>query len=335
MSTMIPIIALEEHYMDPILMSSSSNSSSPIYKMPEQITNKLKALDQSRTQDLIRNGISLQILSHVPSHASVPETKAANDRLSQHVQQNSDQYRAFAHLPMHSPVEAAEELHRCVTESGFVGALIDNHMDGRFYDDPHFWPVFEAAEKLGTVIYIHPTFAAEEMSSALYTGNYSEKTGTMLGAYGFGWHVDTGLQILRLFQSGFFEKYPKIKIILGHMGETLPYLIDRILSNPAFQKGAGVGKEGSQLVQRDLRTVWNENIWFTTSGMFSLAPMRCLLGTVKRDRILLSIDYPFSKNEQGREFLDRLGASGLVTEDELRDMAHGNAERLLGIQVAQ
>ena len=328
---MIPLITLEEHYLDAELMSDPLNASSPMHAMPSATLSKLSSLSRNRIESLESNGIKIQVLSHTPIHVTPVLAREANDRLSLKIKGN-DKYRAFALLPVSHPDEASKELERCINQHGFKGALIDNHVQGRFYDDPFFWPIFEKAQEMDKPIYIHPTFASPQMLDSTYKGNYPSQTATMLGAFGFGWHVDTGLAILRLFHSGFFDRFPKIKIILGHMGETLPFLFDRITHQPFFQPGFKIGQ--AQIpAQRGFKAVWDENLWFTTSGMFSLAPFKCLLGTVKKDRIMISVDYPFSRNEQGRGFVEEIQNSGLVSEAELLDMTHRNAARLLGLEM--
>lgn len=226
-------------------------------------------------------------------------------------------------LPMHEPPAAADELQRCIKTHGFVGALINNHVNGKFYDDPTYWPVFERAVELDVPIYLHPTFPADEMAKH-YKGNYSDQTALLLGTAGWSWHTETGLHILRLFASGLFDKHPKLKIIIGHMGEMLPFALDRILPlSRAFGKR-----------ERDLLTVWNENIWVTTSAYFTLAPLACLLRMCKIERIMYSVDYPFSSNEQGVPFVEAMQESDLVSDEQLQMICYKNAETLLGVKAS-
>ncbi|THZ85327.1 hypothetical protein D6C84_03386, partial [Aureobasidium pullulans] len=234
-------------------------------------------------------------------------------------------YAAFALLPMASPSAAASELERCVKQHKFVGALINNHCNGTFYDGESFRPVFAKAEELDVPIYIHPTFAADEWMPH-YRGNFGEKAAIMMSIAAWGWHSETGLHVLRLWASGLFDEYPKLKIIIGHMGEMLPYQLDRIISTSA--SWAPDNKRG-------LEQVWKENFWITTSGMFSLAPLSCLLKMCERDRILYSVDYPFSGNEKGLQFIQEVEASGMVSKEELEMICFKNAEKLLGVHLPQ
>lgn len=210
-----------------------------------------------------------------------------------------------------------------VEEHSFVGALIDNQLDdGQMYDNSKFWPVFEQAEKLDVPIYIHPTYPGGDLQDH-YKGNFPDTTAKMLGTFSWGWHSETGLHILRLFAAGLFDKYPKLKIVIGHMGEFLPYMFER------FVKTAHVWGDW----KRDLRTVWNENLWITTSGHFALPPFECLVKTFPVDKVLYSVDYPFSTNERGLEFVREIEASGILTDDQLQGFCYRNAERLLKVKL--
>ena len=236
-----------------------------------------------------------------------------------------EQLAAFALIPLSHPLKAAEELTRCVSQVGFRGALINNHYRGESLDNPKFWPVFETAEKLDFPIYIHPALPIEHAVNARFTGNYPAAVSRTLAGNGWAWHADTGMAFLRLYLSGLFDAYPKVKVVLGHMGEMLPYQLDRIIQ--VFSRVAGTAG-----LKRQLRQVIDENLWITTSGMFSLHPMACLLNVIKRDRLMFSVDYPQSSNELGRKFIDDLEQSGMVTRSELEDIAYKNAARLLKLQ---
>ncbi|KAJ4468604.1 2-amino-3-carboxymuconate-6-semialdehyde decarboxylase [Lentinula edodes] len=318
MSPLPPVITLEEHYAAPNLLALRPLDEFS-YVLP-----KLINLDEERITDMDAGAVTLQVLSHVATAVPSPDlARSTNDELYATIQKHPKRFAAFAILPMADPSDAAAELSRATKDLHFVGALIDNHLDGRFYDDVFFWPVFERAQELDVPIYIHPTFPAENTKQQ-YQGNYPESTAYMLGIAGWGWHADTGLHILRLFASGLFDKFPRLKIIIGHMGELLPFQLDRIV--PISERWGN---------QRGLRQVWRENIWVTTSGMFSLAPLACLLKMSPVKHVLFSIDYPFSKNETGKQFLEEIRKSGLVSEDDFEGIAYKNAEQLLKVKAAQ
>lgn len=317
---MLPLIALEEHYV-----SSKVRAAEKVDRyasFPSHIVNKLQSLDNERIQDLDDGHISLQVISHGPGNRMPALCTAANDELASAISKNPSRMAGFAQLPMSDPVAAIEELERCVRQLGFVGALVTSHVDGHFYDEERFWGVFEKAQELDVPIYIHPAFPVGDMVEH-YKGNYKDSIASALSAYGWGWHSETALCILRLFASGFFDKFAKIKIVIGHMGEMLPFQLERIITTTE--------RWG---LRRGLREVWTENIWITTSGMFALPPLACLLQTTSIDRVLYSVDYPFSSNEQGLAFFREVEKSGLLGAEDLEKFAFRNAETLLGVKVA-
>tara|TARA_R110002060_G_scaffold19554_1_gene26711 strand:- start:69 stop:1310 length:1242 start_codon:yes stop_codon:yes gene_type:complete len=338
---MTPFITLEEHYISRSAVKQAG--ADDLYAMfPPHIVSKLADLGTERIKDLEKGEVSLQVLSHGPIDASAEVCVGANDELAAAISKNPTRLAGFALLPMIDPKAAAAELDRCVTKLGFLGALVDNHIEGQFYDDEKFWPIFEKAEELDVPIYIHPTFASDEMLEH-YKGNYDDKIALALSAFGWGWHSETGLHILRLFSSGLFDRYPKLKIIIGHvsrndpsrkdsfenladvstqMGEMLPFQLDRCVSV----------SERFNATKRSLREVWQNNIWITTSGMFSLPPLACLLQTTSINHVLYSVDYPFSPNEKGREFIDVIKESGLMGEEDFEKFAYRNAESLLKVK---
>ena len=321
---MHPLIALEEHYLSPAFENSSKQG--PMYARfnPTLLAN-LRDLGTTRLTNLDKGKITLQVISHAAGLGQTPaEARSANDYLAAAVKENPERYAAFATLPVVDPEAAARELERCVKELGCLGALVENHApDGRYLDDKSFWPIWEMAEKLDTVIYVHPTYPSPSMAQR-YQGDWPKSVETALGAAAWGWHADTGLSTIRLFAAGIFDRYPKLKYVIGHMGEMLPFQLERILR---LERRGVLGDH-----QRGLREVWDTNIWITTSGMFSLNPMACMLRNTKHDRILYSVDYPFAMNEEGLEFVEALEKSGMVTEEEFKNICYENAERLLKIK---
>ncbi|KAI5196316.1 hypothetical protein AUEXF2481DRAFT_44980 [Aureobasidium subglaciale EXF-2481] len=322
---MPPLITLEEHYLSQNVRKhlADTGRKDPYADFPAPLIDKLTSLGPDRLSALDTGNVSIQILSHSPLNASPEECHTTNDNLASAIS-NQPRYAAFALLPMASPSAAADELERCIRAHKFVGALINNHCNGTFYDGEAYRPVFAKAEELDVPIYIHPTFAADEWMPH-YRGNFGEQAAQMMSIAAWGWHSETGLHILRLWASGLFDEFPKLKIIIGHMGEMLPYQLDRIISTSSWWAPDN---------RRGLEQVWKENFWITTSGMFSLAPLSCLLRMCASDRILYSVDYPFSGNEKGLKFVEEIEASGMMSEEELKMFCYKNAEKLLGVKVS-
>ncbi|RAH72400.1 amidohydrolase family protein [Aspergillus aculeatinus CBS 121060] len=318
---MIPLITLEEHYISRQVSEASPAAKAHYAAFPPHIRGKLESLGAGRIQDLDAGNVSLQVLSHGPGDISAALCTAVNDDLAAAIRSHPTRLAGFAMLPMSEPAAAAAELGRCVNELGFVGALIENHTNGQFYDDERFWPVFAEAQALDVPLYLHPTFAADSMME-YHRGNYDESVALALSAYGWAWHTETGLHVLRLYASGVFDRYPRLKVVIGHMGEMLPFQLERV-----FTVAERWGRE------RSFREVWRDNIWVTTSGMFSLAPLACLLQTTAIEHVLYSVDYPFSTNERGLAFFKEIEDSGLIAGEDLELFAYRNAENLLGVKV--
>ena len=209
-----------------------------------------------------------------------------------------------------------------VTNHGFLGALIHGHIRGRYLDDQFFWPVFEMAEKLDVPIYLHPKRPPQAVEDTCY-GGFETMVSEILATTGWGWHVDTGLHVLRLILGGVFDRFPKLQIIIGHMGEALPSMIWRANSElgPA-----------AKYLKRRIIDYFQQNFHVTTSGYYAApdgsidyAAFIGLLHAIGIDRILFSVDYPYSDNRACKRFLENLP----ISRDDKEKVAHLNAERLL------
>jgi len=269
------------------------------------------------------SAIDLQVLSCIPmgfdalpAAAATSLARDVNDELSAAIRANPTRLAGFAMLALKDPTNAAAELDRCVTKLGFLGALIDGTTDGLFLDDPRFLPVLEAAAHLNVPIYLHPAPPPEPVQKAYYSGLPGE-LGHLLSIAGWGWHAETGLHTLRLIVSGIFDRLPTLQLIIGHMGEGLPY---------ALARSSGVLSRAAHLRQ-PVADYFKSNIHITTSGYFSQPPLRCALDVVGIDRLMFSVDYPFSPNTRGRAFLD--GLQQTLSSADHASLTHINAERLL------
>ncbi|MGA6983232.1 MAG: amidohydrolase family protein, partial [Candidatus Sulfotelmatobacter sp.] len=204
---------------------------------------------------------------------------------------------------------------RCVNHLGFKGALLSGTTDGQFLDQPKFIPIFEAANALRVPIYVHPAPPPDAVKNAYFSGLPGE-TGLVLSIAGWGWHAETGLHSLRLIVSGLFDRFPDLQVIIGHMGEGVPYALAR--SNQLL---TGVARH----LKLSVAEYFHRNFHVTTSGYFTLPPFQCAYEVVGIDRLMYSVDYPFSPNTQGRDFLNSLKLS----DDDKSKLTHRNAEALL------
>ena len=321
-------ITIEEHWLFKEFCTAGGYDAALRESFTPETNKKLLAADEGRIANMNATSIKTQVISHIPFDSPASDVRMVNEALYRAVKAHPSQFKAFAQLPMRNPMEAARELEYTIKTLGFVGALLPNHLnDGSFYDSASYDAVFAKAQELEVPLYLHPSYPSEALSKALYDGPWSDRLKLNLGGWCWGWHSTVGLHILRLFAAGVFERFSEIKIVIGHMGEMLPFMLDRIYPIAAHWPDA-------ESRTRSLREVWDSNIWVTTSGMFSLAPMKCLLTTTKASRIIYSVDYPLAANEQGVEFLQKLQESGLVSEEELEDITHRNAARLLRLDLS-
>jgi predicted TIM-barrel fold metal-dependent hydrolase len=314
----IPSITLEEHFLDAVFEPGLIAAN----QTPEWIIQKLVSPSSFRIQQMDEAGITKQVISQAPVNGNLSACQKANDDLHATVQQHPDRFAGWCLLPVSNPTAAVEELTRCVSELGFVGAMIPNHDNGHFYDNETYWPMFSRAVELSVPIYLHPVVPTASMLRDDYLGNYDTVTENLLGTQGWGWHELTGLHFLRLYNSGFFDHLPSLKLVIGHMGEMVPFQLDRIIyiAEPYWAPR-----------ERDLRTVWDENIWVTTSGFFTLPAFKCLLDEKSSDMILYSVDWPWGNNTDGLNFLSEMEKSGIVTRDEFEGIAYRNAMNLLNL----
>jgi len=309
----IPQEARDKHYL----------GSSP---MIQRLAKKLDDIDGERLQSMNDNGITVQVLSVAGEGADLLDAndgpalaRAYNDEIAKRIAAYPDRFRAFAHLPTTNPEVAADELQRTVETYHFCGALINGLTNGEFLDDEKYTPIFARAEQLDVPIYLHPGLPPKAVVDAYYSG-LPKYSGMLLSIAGWGWHSETAIHVLRLIVSGVFDKYPKLKLIIGHMGEMLPMMMARC--DRAFRPGeAGINQRG---IIQTLR----EQVYITTSGLFTLPPLQTAIDTFGIDNVMFSIDYPFSTNEQGREYLDSMKLSAA----EMEKIAHGNADRVLKLK---
>ncbi|HMG58547.1 MAG TPA: amidohydrolase family protein, partial [Burkholderiales bacterium] len=231
------VIALEEHYWDAEVAKTFGSGEA---RSPE-LRQRLDDLGALRIREMDEAGIDVQVISHgAPSTqrldvaTAVPLARRANDRLHQAVRAHPERFAGFAALPTADPKAAADELERAVTKLGFKGAMVHGPTNGVFFDDKRFWPIFERAQALDVPLYIHPSSPVQAVADAYYK-DYLDKFPQLLTA-AWGYTVETATHGIRMILSGAFDKHPRLKIILGHLGESLPFSAWRI--NMALSRGA-------------------------------------------------------------------------------------------------
>lgn len=317
-------IALEEHFAIEETVQDSAGFVPESY-WPE-LKHRLLDIQARRIEEMDRNGVDLMILSlNAPTVQAIPNTQAAydlsrraNDFLADQVAKRPDRFKGFAALPMQSPELAARELERCVKELGFVGALVNGftQVEGGsgtlYYDLPQFRPFWATVQALDVPFYLHPRNPLASQAP-IYDGHP-----WLLGpTWAFG--QETAVHALRLMGSGLFDDYPDLKIILGHMGEGLPYSMWRIDNRNAWVKTAP-----NYPAKKRIAEYFHANFWLTTSGNFRTQTLVDAMLEIGSDRILFSADWPFENVDHAAEWLD---AASISDNDRIK-IGRTNAAKL-------
>ncbi|KAI1324919.1 hypothetical protein F5Y16DRAFT_401921 [Xylariaceae sp. FL0255] len=338
----LPLLTLEEHFLAQAAKNTLVSvilkrvTRSPHFERMFQnfpgIQKRIYDTSTLRLASMDENKVSLQVLSHVPGVISPAEARATNDEAAAAVKANPSRLAALAALPVADPAACADELRRCVQDLGFAGALIGNHANGTYYEGAEYDTLWRTAEELDVPIYLHPTIPSPEQARVVYypgregsENALSARAAAGIGEYAWGWHSDVAVHVLRLFGAGLFDRFPRLKIVIGHFGEMLPFMVQRV----EWATGHWPKRE------RNFTQAYNENIWITTSGVWSLDPMATILRNTSIDKILYSVDYPFTSNEDGLKWMKDLVQSGLVTRDQLEKIAYKNAEELLKVKATK
>lgn len=316
-------IALEEHCMFSGMIEYWKATTANINKeLSEKALGALSDFGERRLGVMNQNGVEFAVLSLAgpgvqiePSAAkAVGAAREANDLLAREIQKQPSRYGGFAHLPMQNPVAAADELERCVRDLGFQGAMINGHTNGTYLDDDRFSPFWERSSALRAPIYIHPGNPPDR--PYMYSG-HPELWGPM-----WSWGVETANHALRILFAGVFDRYPNARVILGHMGEALPFQLWRIDSRwKVVNRSRDLNKPPSEYFRK--------NIAVTTSGVFSLDPLLCSVSALGEENVMFSIDYPFEESSAACEFIERVP----ISENLRAKLCHGNAERILKLPI--
>ena len=313
---MVKKIALEEHFLCPGFedyWKSTVGDVDP--KILAQVVTRLSDFGDLRLGAMDAAGIERAVLGLAgpgvqaerdPATAA-RNARAANDFLAREVQKNPARYSGLAHLAMQDAKGAADELERCIKDLKFCGAMINGHTHGQYLDDPALYPFWERAEALDAPVYIHP---ADPVTPAPVLNGH-----TGLRRATWEWTFETGSHALRLVFGGLFDRFPRAKLVLGHMGETLPFLLWRFDSRAKLY-GIKLARAPSDYIK--------DNIVVTTSGMCSAEPLNCAVAAMSHERILFAADYPFESAEEAGHWMD-----GVALDESVRaDIAYNNAKRL-------
>jgi len=290
------------------------------------VAERLQDLGSRRIDDMNSTGIDLQILSltspGVQIFAAATGTelaRAINDELATAIAAYPTRFAGLAAIAPQDPAAAAKELERGVRKLGLKGAIVNSHTQGEYLDDEKFWEIFAAAEALDVPVYIHPNTPSNDMIKPFMARGLD-------GAV-FGFAVETALHALRLVVSGVFDRFPRLTIVLGHLGEGLPYWLSRI----DFMHGASVrsGRYASQpKLQRKASDYLKENFYYTTSGMAWAPPIRYVQQVMGMDRLMYAMDYPYQFVPDEVNVTDELP----IGRDDLKAFYQTNAERVFKLK---
>jgi predicted TIM-barrel fold metal-dependent hydrolase len=328
------VVTIEEHYSVPELArrvdqetitrrgygprTPPKSGPSPLALLPDLGDARLKAMDEA--------GVTVQVLSNsgpgpelLSGQAGIDMARGLNDHVAAAIARHPDRFDGFAALPLQSPDAAAAELKRAVKDLHLVGAMVNGTTDGRFLDHPSYDGILAVAAELDVPIYIHPHIPPAAVRKA-YFSELPTGAARVLETAGWGWHSETAVHVLRMVVAGTFDRHPRLKVIIGHMGEMLPMMLAR--AEKVF------AADIDHLKRSVPRTILDQ-VWITTSGIFDEPSFLVALLTFGIDRIMFSIDYPYSANALGREFLDRIS----LAPADMAKLTHSNADALLKLKV--
>jgi 5-carboxyvanillate decarboxylase len=257
-----------------------------------------------RLQGMDAAGVDVQLLSLVSPGVQTfaPATALAlardvNERLTDAIRAHPTRFAGLAAVAPQAAAESAKELERAVTRLGLKGCIINSHTNGEYLDDPKYWPLLEAAQALEVPIYLHPRDPSPGLEVPLAVPGY---------AVGWGYAVETGTHAIRLMGAGVFDRYPKLRFVLGHLGETLPFLLDRLDNRYRWQQDLFGFKGTARLPSEYFR----DNFVITTSGMNYGAPLRAALEALGSERVLFAADFPMEVQKDAVDELEAIALPG-------------------------
>ena len=318
------IITLEEHITTPLYTEKEVVTPRRRQSMIDRgqrvghdVLAELLNVSNTRIAAMNEAGIDVQVLSMtmpgpqgLPAAESVAVARDANDRMADAVRAHPNRFAALACLPTPDVAASVKELQRTIS-LGFKGTMINGHTNGEFLDDKKFWPIFEAAEGLDVPVYLHPRDVPPQ--AAFYFEGFPE-----IATAACGFTIDTTIHFMRMVFGGVFEAFPKLKFLLGHLGEGLPFVLDRVEDHTAL----ALTRRG---FKKTFAETMLENVWVTTSGNFSPPALRCTVDVLGIDRVMFSVDWPYESNKVGMAFFNKLN----LPPEDMEKLAHGTAERLL------
>lgn len=327
------LIAIEEHYMSKEVNTKYMEVMTKIVSPAERArleglqkfleNSAISDLDEERIAVMDKQGVDVQVISYgnnspmdLPADTATALCRQANDELAAAIHRHPTRFAGYAALPVGDPMAAADELSRAVNELGFVGASLSGSYNGRFFDEPEYFPIFQKAAKLDVPVYFHPGFPNEKVADYYYKGeNIPQAVSAVFGSYGYGWHVDVGIHMMRMILSGIFDKLTNLKLVTGHWGELVPYYFDRIDE---------MIPEAVTGLSRPFSEIYKEHVYITPSGITSRGTAALAINEMGAEHVLWSHDFPYVKRDNMKDFLLDLP----ISQEDKEKIAYKNAEIL-------
>ena len=290
----------------------------------EPLLRRLLDLEQERLGSMDQFGVDMHLLSLtapgvqlLDADSATALAASANDYLAETIKKHPTRYAGLASFAPQDPKRAAKEIERAIKDLKLNGLIVNSHTNGEYLDDPKFWPIFEAATSLDAAVYIHPRNLPQHVEDIM-------NAAINLDGAIWGFQMETGLHAMRLIVGGVFDRFPKLKIVLGHMGEALPYWLYRIdyMYNVYTSRGRDTHK-----IQRKPSEYVKDNFLITTSGVNSHAVLQYCHAVLGPDNIMFAIDYPYQETEGAVTFMN----SAPLPEADVEKITHGNAEKIFHI----
>lgn len=332
------VIAVEEHFESAKVTAAiqAATGASALPKLSAEMLHYMQTtlptpaimqdVTGARLAFMDESGIDMQVLSYgnsspqnLPPKQAVPLCQLANDELARVIAQNPTRFAGLAALPVGDPQAAAAELKRAVNELHLNGVLLKGNYAGKFFDDPCFLPIFEQAAALDVPVYFHPSFIPPAITQHYFASDqWSDVTTGILSSAGYGWHMDVGIQVMRMIVSGIFDKLPNLKLVSGHWGELIPQFIERLDDELS----------GHADLKHLFSDYYRHNVYVTPSGILAEPQLKFVLDEMGPEHVLFAIDYPYKQAKNTQAFLASASLS-----DQARDLiAHGNAERIFHLK---
>ena len=320
-------IALEEHFSIEGMTFKNDVMDAPTFA---EVRRRLVDTESLRIEAMDKAGIELSILSfnspgiqaETDPDVAVQDSKRANDFLYEVVARHPDRYAGFAAVPLQNPEAAADELERCVEQLGFKGAMVNgysniqNENTGEYTDEPQFEVFWAKVAELDVPVYLHPRDPLPNQQR-IYEGHPE----LLSAAWAYG--VETSIHALRLITSGVFDRYPGVNVIIGHLGETLPFAMWRVQHI--------INRRGMcQDLEKNVGSYLSDNFFITTSGMFRTQALLNTMSEISSDRILFSTDYPYESAEEAAEWFDNCP----ISEPDRVKMGRENAVKVFDLETA-